>query len=115
MSSITLWLAAVAVVLVALFLVNALVYRRRHGSFLPRASSASERFLGPLSKAESLAVVLFLGMLLAAKAAPYLAPASSFTLWLGEPYAYVVYLVWAWMLPTILVIMVRVAGALRTG
>jgi hypothetical protein len=39
-------------------------------------------------------------MLLLAKAAAYVMPGTAFALWLEEPYAFVVYCVWGWLLAT---------------
>jgi len=66
-----------------------------------------------LSVSDALAVALFIGMLLVAKAAPYLAPGSDFALWLDEPYAYAVYVIWAWILTTMLFLVIHVVVRLR--
>lgn len=100
MSTTTFFLALGAVVLVGLWLVNAVFYRRRHGSFWPRAKERQTRGSGRLGTQEVLAASLFVGMLLLAKAAPYVVPGSAFAVWLEEPYAFLVYCVWGWVLAT---------------
>jgi hypothetical protein len=109
MSHTTLYLALSAAVLVGLWLVNAVFYRRRHGSFLPRAAERQANGGKRLGTHDVLAASLFVGMLLLAKAAPYFMPGSAFALWLEEPYAFLVYCVWGWILATALYVFARVA------
>ena len=86
MSHTTLYLALSAAVLVGLWLVNAVFYRRRHGSFLPRTAERQANGGKRLGTQDVLAASLFVGMLLLAKAAPYVMPGSAFALWLEEPW-----------------------------
>ena len=109
MSPITLYLALGAAVLVGLWLANAVFYRRRHGSFVPRTAERQGLGHGRLGAHDFLAASLFVGTLLLAKAAPFVMPGSSFTLWLEEPYAFLVYCVWGWVLATAVYVVARMA------
>jgi hypothetical protein len=107
MSRTTLYLAIGAALLVGLWLVNAVFYRRRYGSFVPRSAERQAPGRGRLGGHDFLAASLFVGMLLLAKAAPFVMPGSSFSLWLEEPYAFLVYCAWAWVFATAVYVVAR--------
>lgn len=90
MSPLTRWLIIAALLLLVLLAVNAVAYRARFGTLLPRSigSLGAKR---ALSKAEVILYFAFVIALLAGFAAPTLAPGSSFATWLAEPYAKVAY------------------------
>jgi len=91
-SPLTYWLSVAALVLVALFAVNAIAYRVRFGTFLRAEKRPTLK--GRLSKTEvALYMLMVLGLLIGF-AAPTLVPTSSFGRWLLEPYSQIVYFVW---------------------
>lgn len=91
MSTLTTNLLIGAAVCLALYALNAVFYRRRHGTLL-RAEQRPAR--KKMSGSELLAFSLMGLALLAGFAAPYLAPESPFTTWLAQPWAKVAYVAW---------------------
>ena len=107
MSSLTRWLLVAVCVVVVLFILNAIAYRVRRGTFLPRraASPASKRAL-PRSE-----VFLYFGFALAlviGVSAPILAPGSAFAAWLAEPLANVAYFTWCFLATVIVGVAIQV-------
>ena len=95
MSPLTFWLSIAALVVVALFVGNAIAYRKRFGTVLRREKRPHAK--RALSKTEvGLYFAIVLG-LLAGFAAPTVAPESSFAHWLLEPYSQAVYFVWCFL------------------
>jgi hypothetical protein len=107
MSSTTRYLALAAAALVGLWLVNAAFYRRSHGTFWPKAAERQTDGSGRLGTHHVVAAIVLVGMLLFAFAIPYVMPGSAFAVWLAEPYAILVYCVWAWVLATSLYVVTR--------
>ena len=98
MSPLTRWLAISAAAAIALFVCNAIVYRRRHGTFLPVRRKAEAPYLKQRVAGQDVALLcLFVLALLAGTGAPYLAPESSFSEWLASPFANFVYFAWCFL------------------
>ena len=93
MSTLTYWLAIVAVVFSALFVLNAVVYRVRFGTFL-RSSSRSPGPRSAMSKRQVVIALLPVVGMMAGLAASAFVPATSFARWLAQPYSQIVYFVW---------------------
>ena len=99
MSPLTFWLSIAALVLVALFVVNAVAYRKRFGTVLRQEKRPTLK--RALSKTEVLLYSLMVLGLLVGVAAPIVAATSSFTRWLLEPYSQAVYFVWCALGPVV--------------
>jgi hypothetical protein len=108
MSPLTRWLALSAVAIVALLACNALMYRHRHGTFVP-AARAKPSYLKQRIKGSELGIMcLFVLSLLAGLGAPKVAPESSFAQWLLSPYASVVYYACCFLGPVVATVLARV-------
>ena len=111
-SPLTFWLSVAALVLVALFAVNAIVYRVRFGTFLRTEKRPALK--GKLSKTEVALYMLMVLGLFVGYAVPMLAPTSSFGRWLLEPYSQAVYFVWCLLAVVVLNVALAIcAHALR--
>jgi hypothetical protein len=98
-SPLTYWLSIAALVLIALFVVNAVAYHKRFGTVLRHEKRPTLK--QALSKSEvGLYSFMVLGLLVGV-AAPAVAPMSAFTRWLLEPYSQVVYFVWCALAPVV--------------
>jgi hypothetical protein len=97
MSTLTYWLAIIAAVFCALFLLNSVVCRIRFGTFLT-SRSRSPGFLRSAMSAREVAIALLpvVGMV-AGLAAPVFVPETSFARWLAQPYSQIVYFVWCFL------------------
>jgi hypothetical protein len=96
MSALTRWLLIAAGLLLVVFVLNAIAYRIRFGTFL-RRSRASSELRRALPRSEVVLYAVFVLGLLAGVAAPVLTPASAFAVWLSEPYAKVAYFAWCFL------------------
>jgi hypothetical protein len=113
MSSLTSWLSIGALVIVALFCVNAIVYRVRYGTFLRKAKGQRSALKRKLTKSEVAAGMFICVALLIGVAAPVIAPASAFATWMREPYSLLEYAVWCWLIATIIAVGPKVFELLR--
>jgi len=107
MSSATLWLTASALLFVVLFMVNAVIYRRRFGAFLPKQMKNLFVLRKQLSHTELALAIFLVVSLLIGTSARDLVSDTSFGRWLAEPYALVVYSVWCVLVSTILSIVIE--------
>lgn len=86
--------------IVALFCINAVVYRVRYGTFL-RGRDGQRSPLKRRLRTSDVASGMFVCLaLLIAVAGPVVAPASVFAASLQEPYSLLVYAVWCWLIAT---------------
>ncbi len=101
MSPLTRWLLIAGAIVLVMFAVNAVVYRIRFGTFLPRSKDS----LGTRRALPGSEVVLYLAgtvAVVAGLATPGLAPGSAFAAWLAEPYATLTYFVWCFIAVVVL-------------
>jgi hypothetical protein len=90
--TLTYYLLIAALAVLTLLVVNAIVYRRRHGTFLRPEKRRGQR--QPLARSELwLSLFMVLGLLVGV-AVPTLAPSSSFAVWLSQPYSHLAYFAW---------------------
>jgi hypothetical protein len=113
MTTVTLWLSIGALAIVALFFVNAVVYRIRYGTFLRRASEERPVLKRKLATSDVISGALVCFALLVVVGAPYVAPTSAFAAWLREPYALFVYAVWSWFVALVIGIGPKMYESLR--
>lgn len=113
MSSVSSWLSIGALVIAALFCVNAIVYRVRYGTFLRKANGLRSPVKRKLTNSEVAAGLSFCVALLVGVAAPVVAPASAFAIWMREPYSLLVYSVWCWLITTAIGVGPKVLELLR--
>ena len=97
MSTVMSWLSISAVVIVALFCINAIVYRVRYGTFLRRREGERSALRRKLGTADVISAMFLCLALLVAMAAPVVAPASAFAVWLHDSYSWFVYVTWCWL------------------
>lgn len=89
MSPLTFWLAIGAAFVFFLFAVNAVAYRMRRGTFLPRGERSPKLTRLQLVLLTLLVVAIFVG-----HASTFIVPASPFARWLQEPFSKLVYSAW---------------------
>jgi hypothetical protein len=115
MSTLTFTLAISALILIALFALNAVFYRKRRGRWLPTSELDSTAFSRPIKTPEIPGMALLVAALLAGVGARYVAPESTFSQWLNEPFAMPVFFVWAWITSTVITVLTRVTLKWRAG
>jgi hypothetical protein len=99
MPALTYYLLIAAMLVLALLVANAILYRHCFGTFLRREKRPGQR--QPLPHSELwLSSFMVLGFL-AGLAAPVLAPAGSFAQWLSRPYSHMAYYAWCFLAPII--------------
>ena len=97
MSTVTTLPSIGAVVIVALFCINAIVYRVRYGTFLRRREGERSALRRKLGTVDVISAMFLCLALLVAMAAPVFAPASAFAAWLHDSYSWFVYAAWCWL------------------
>lgn len=97
MLPLTRWLLLSALVLIALLLLNAMAYRRRHGTFIPKTTGNTPYLRQRMALADFVLVGLLVLSLLLGNSAPYIAPNSPFAAWLATPYAQGTYIAWCFL------------------
>ena len=97
MLPLTRWLLLSALVLIALLLLNAMAYRRRYGTFIPKAAGNSPYLKQRMALADLAPAGLLVLSLLLGIGTPYIAPNSSFAAWLATPYAQSTYIAWCFL------------------
>jgi len=97
MPALTYYLLLAALLVLALFVANAIFYRLRFGTFLRREKRPGQR--QPLSRTELWLSSLMVLCFLAGVALPTLAPSSSLALWLSQPYSHLAYYAWCFLAP----------------
>ena len=115
MSTTAFWLSIGALVIVALFCINAIAYRIRYGTFLRRSAGEGEGapLKGKLARSDVVSGMFICLALLIGVVVPVVASDSAMAVWLREPYAWLVYVVWCWLVATIIGVSPKVLKLLR--
>src|SRR5258705_2936168 len=95
------WTAIGALVILVLFVANAIAYRKRRGSFFPHGG-APQSLKHSLSGTDTAIYFVMVVALLAGVAPPTVAPDTDFAVWISRPFYLVVYVVWVLFLATLL-------------
>ena len=106
-----LWPIVGAGLILVLLSANAVAYRRRTGSVVPRTTATELK--GSLSGSQIALFALVAMAFLAALAAPKVAPEAEFTIWVSNPISLVAYVIWLVFVGALLNVVLRIPEMIR--
>ena len=112
MSTLTLWLAASALVFFALVIALQIAYRLRF-DVSQRPKPRRKGFKEPLSMTDAIVSIIPTIGLMVCLVVPQVAPTSALGVWLAEPYSSIVLIAWSFIATIILFVSIKIVARTR--